>query len=245
MKTNINSKELRCRLTRRGFLATSGLVALTTPAALADTLRLPGLRKGSQVTPAGTGTSTAITYPDGWWLVRNALVMKAEGVVPLDFVLPPLDAAGIPVSLLNQEARLRITYPVTPTRNLLSFHVFLAPIGSLMPWPVVPPPTPVSPTDAITISYGEVRIDDAQLGSTHISGVEPVLPSLGILGRVVSNSVPSPFGNVTSAPCHVSCAFQVTDLATGWTEFSGLVATFAGSHLFSSPLAEGWITVKR
>lgn len=209
---------------RRSFLTSAGLLALTAPAAMARPSR------------------RSMPEPAEWWHRRNGFVLLAEGVVPLSFVLPPPDLTGIPSGL---EARLRLTFPVGMTKYLLTFQVFLVPEGlPFLPLPVAPPLVPSSPDDPVTISYGEVHVEDVLLGTSPVAGTSDKLPSFAISGMVISNSIKSPFGDLTGAPCTVSASYKTTTPATGAADFVMLGVMAAGSHTTIAPTGKGSLVIR-
>jgi hypothetical protein len=220
---------------RRSFLAATGLLALATPGAVADPeKKLPGLMRGSQLIGRGSSTS-------GWWHARNGLVLLAEGVLPLDYVLPPPPVPGD----ISLEARLRVSFPSGTAKNLLAFQIFLVPTGVAgVPWPVVPPLVPANENDPVTISYSEARIDDIQFATSPVVGTEAKLPTFTISGEILSNEVPSPFGNLTGAACIVTAGFDIRN-ASGETDFIMLGVAVPGNHTSIAPECQGTLLMKR
>lgn len=221
---------------RRRFLAATGLLALVAPGAMAGTKMLPGLKMGKQV-------SAGKAAPE-WWHARNALVLLAEGVVPANFVLPPLPET--PDDTPSLEARLRVSYPISATKNLLAIQVFLVPADIPdLPWPVAPPLIPAEPNDPVTISYAEVRIDDIRFAVAPMPGTEDELPTFAISGEILSNDIQSPFGDLKGASCIVTAGFDTLDATTGETDFVMLGATVPGNHTSIAPAGQGTLRMKR
>ena len=180
-----------------------------------------------------------------WWQGRGRFALLAEGVMPFSFVLPPPSLPPLPPGTPPLEARLRATFPVGRRRNLLGVQVFLVPEGlPILPWPVVPPLMPKLPTDPVTISYFEVEVQDIQIGTSPVAGTIDRLPSFAITGKAVTNAIPSPFGDVTGAPCVVSASFLITDPMTGAADFVFLGGACAGNHVSIAPQGKGTLLIR-
>ncbi len=141
---------------------------------------------------------------------------------------------------------MRATFPVPGSKNLWSIQVYMVPEGlPVLPLPAAPPLVPQSPTDPVTISYTEVQIEDMQLGSAPVAGTSDRLPSFTMCGRIISNAVRSPFGELTGDPTVLSGSFLITDAATGAADFVLLLAAAAGNHASACPTAKGFLRLPR
>ncbi len=219
---------LRLSGPRRTFLKSASALALAAPAVLATPPEvMPGFSR--------------------WW--RSGFELLAEGVVPLSpvsYVIPPPPMPPPPPGTPPLEARLRATFPVSHSKNLLSVQVFMLPEGlAQLPLPQAPPLVPQSPTDPITISYFEVEIDDIQLGTSPVIGTNDRLPSFAISGRGISNPIRSPYGELTGAPAVMFASFLVTDAETGAADFVFFGGAAAGSHASVCPTGKGFLRLPR
>jgi hypothetical protein len=211
---------------RRRFLKSAGVLALAAPAVMADPPKpMPG--------------------PSQWWHSRLGLQLLAEGIIPnipvepaIPWVLPPM----IPPPPISPgfEVRLRATFPVGRMKHLLAVQIYVVPMGLPLPLPEAPPPTPPG-----TISYYEMEVEDIHLGTSPIPGAAGRLPSLMISGKATANPVPSPFGDLTGAPCVVSASFDITDPRQGEADFVLLGAACAGNHVTLAPAGRGTLTLRR
>jgi hypothetical protein len=219
---------------RRSFLKSAGVLALTAPAVMADPPRpMPG--------------------PSQWWHCRDGLLLLAEGVIPnipvepaIPWVLPPMDVDPVTPGIQPPpippgfEVRLRAKFPLGRTKNLLAVQIYVVPAGLPLPLPEAPEPEP--PT---TISYYEMEVEDIRLGSSPVPGAPVRLPSFAISGKAIANPVPSPFGDLTGAPCVVSASFCFTDPKKGAADMVLLGAACAGNHVTIAPAGKGTLMLKR
>ena len=149
-----------------------------------------------------------------------------EAAVPLASILSP-GAPSIPADILAQlqagtlQARERVAY--NPARNILTVWGFLATPSAPLPSTVLPSPLP--PT---TISMYEIA-PEAILQSASPK------PHLLFAGRVVTNSVVSPFGNLTGSLAAVTVGY---DPATP-SAFTAFGVTVGGSHSLLAPTGIG------
>jgi hypothetical protein len=211
---------------RRSFLKSAGVLALAAPAVMADPPRpMPG--------------------PSQWWHCRDGLLLLAEGVIlnipvepAIPWVLPPMiPPPPIPPGF---EVRLRATFPVGRREKLLAVQIYVVPEGLPAPLPEAPAPTPPG-----TISYYEMEVEDIRLGSSPVPGAPVRLPSFAISGKAIANPVPSPFGDLTGAPCVVSASFCFTDPKKGAADMVLLGAACAGNHVTIAPAGKGTLMLKR
>lgn len=184
--------------------------------------------------------------PDSQKSHGTHIALLAEGVVPLSFVLPPPQIPPPPSGAPALEARLRITFPIRRSANALAIQVYFVPQGlPVLPLPEAPPLVPDDPTDPVTISYFEVDVVDLQLGDSPVAGSAQRLRSFTLTGRVTANPVPSPFGDLTGAPCVVSASFHLASPRTGETDFVFLTSMVAGNHVTVAPTGKGLLRLKR
>lgn len=219
---------------RRAFLKSAGLLAVATPMAV-------------------SARSTPPPAASEWWHGQNAFRILAEGVIPnipvdppIPWVLPPMDtdpiAEGIQPPAIPDgfEPRLRAAFPVGRTRNLLAVQIYVVPIGSPLPLPAAPAPEPPG-----TISYYTAEVTHVQVGESPVPGSAARLPSLLVTGKVLSNPVLSPFGDLTGSPCMLSTSFYITDPVAAKAEFVLLSAACAGNHVSFAPSGGGMLVLKR
>ncbi len=212
---------------RRSFLKSAGVLALAAPAVMA-------------------GQPKPMPGPSQWWRCRNGVQLLAEGVLPFSFVLPPPQFPSPPPGTPPLEARLRVTFPLGRTKDLLAVQVFLVPEGlPILPLPAAPPLVPQAPTDPVTISYFEMEVADIQFGTSPVPGTAARLPSFAFSGLGVANPVPSPFGDLTGAPCMVSASFLITDASKGEADFDFLSAACAGNHVSMAPSGKGNLVMRQ
>ncbi len=178
--------------------------------------------------------------------------MLAEGAIPnipvqpaIPWVLPPMDVDPITPGIQPPpippgfEVRLRAAFPAGGTKSLLAVQIYVVPVGLPLPLPTAPPPEPPG-----TISYYEMEVEDIQFGTSAVPGTPDRLPSFALTGKAVTNPVPSPFGDLTGAPCIVSASFHVTDPQDGQADFVLLGAACAGNHVSIAPAGRGTIVLK-
>lgn len=128
----------------------------------------------------------------------------------------------------------------------MSVQIFMVPQGlPMLPLPEAPPLVPRTPADPVTISYFEVEITDVQLGTSPLMGTSDRLPSFAICGRTISNTVRSPFGELTGAPTVMFGSFLITDIGTGAADFVFFGGAAAGSHASACPTAKGFLRLER
>jgi hypothetical protein len=219
---------------RRSFLKSAGALVLAAPAALASTSR---------------------TRPETseWWHCRDGVQLLAEGVIPdievdpaIPWVLPPMDVDPVTPGIQPPpippgfEVRLRASFPVGGTKNLLAVQIYVVPQGLPLPLPEAPEPDPALGT----ISYYQMEVEDVRLGTSPVPGAGFRLPSFVLSGKAISNPVPSPFGDLTGAPCMVSASYQITDPTAGSTAFVMLGAACAGNHASLAPAGNGTLMLK-
>lgn len=218
---------------RRSFLKSAGVLALAAPAVMANPPNsMPGHAE--------------------WWHSRNGLVLLAEGVIPnipvdppIPWVLPPMDVDPVTPGIQPPpippgfEVRLRATFPVGRMKDLLAVQIYVVPTGLPLPLPEAPTPTPPG-----TIAYYEMEVEDVQLGTSPVPGAAIRLPSLAISGKAIANPVPSPFGDLTGAPCMVSASLAVTDPRKGDADFVLLGDACAGNHVSMAPAGKGTLRLK-
>jgi hypothetical protein len=158
--------------------------------------------------------------------------LVAEAAVPLNFVLSPA-APNIPADVFQQlqagtlQARQRTTY--NPSRNILTVWIFTSGPNDPLPTPSGSLPQPVAPR---TISLFEIA-PEAILHSNTPS------PNILFAGRIVSNSVTSPFGSLTGATAAVLMGYDPDNPGT----FTMLGGTVAGSHATFSPTGRGTLRI--
>lgn len=223
MKTQrgFTTEQLSSSVHRRSFLRGAGILALVSPA-------------------IATAHGGASPQAERRWSRRHQLSLLAEGVVPLSFVLPPPQIPPPPPDAPPLEARVRVTFPIRRAAPVLAVQVFFVPEGlPVLPLPAVPPLVPTSPTDPVTISYFEIEVDDILLGISPVPGSTAELPSFLLAGKVLSNPVLSPFGDLTGAPAVVSASYRVTSPPTGDAEFIFLGGLVAGNHATVAPAGKG------
>jgi hypothetical protein len=156
----------------------------------------------------------------------------AEAVVPLNFVLSPA-LPNIPAEIFQQlqagtlQARQRTTY--SPSRNILTVWIFTSNPQDPLPTPSGSLPQPVAPR---TISLFEMA-PEAILHSSTPS------PNILFAGRITSNTVTSPFGNLTGATAAITLGYDTDEPGT----FTMLGGTVAGSHATFSPTGRGTLRI--
>lgn len=156
----------------------------------------------------------------------------AEAAVPLNFVLSPA-VPNIPAGIFQQlqagtlQARQRTTY--NPDRNILTVWIFTSGPNDPLPTPPGNLPQAVAPR---TISLFEIA-PEAILQSSSPT------PNILFAGRVVSNNVTSPFGDLTGATAAVSLGYDPENAGT----FTLLGGTVAGSHVTFSPAGRGTLRI--
>ncbi len=219
---------------RRAFLKSAGLLAVATPMVV-------------------SARSTPPPAASEWWHGQNAFRILAEGVIqnipvdpPIPWVLPPMDTdptkEGIqpPEIPDGYEVRLRVVFPVGRTRDLLAVQIYAVPVG--LPLPLTEAPVPEPPG---TISYYTAEVTHVQAGESPVPGSAARLPSLLVAGKVLSNPVLSPFGDLTGSPCTVSASFYITDPVGAKAGFVLLSAACAGNHVSFAPSGSGMLVLKR
>ena len=205
---------------RRTFLKSASVLALAAPASLsAQAFRQPPPQ--SQ-----------------WWHGRGRLQLLAEGVIPLNFVLPPLvQAQDPPQDPPVMAPRLRVTFPLPRTKDVLAVQIYLAPPPSdsvPLPLPVAPPLVPQSPTDPITLSYLEAKITAVELSS------KPEL-NLALVGHVLVND-PAMFPGLTGAGFVLTAGYGI--LADGQPGFKMLGVHVPGNHTTIAPQGAGTLSIR-
>lgn len=225
----MNTKDIPSNRTRRGFLQTTGLLALAAPASLAS-------------------ASGAAPSPARWWHGRGRFKLLAEGVVenilevmpPIPWVLPPLVGSPMPINPLVEEVRMRVVFPVQPGKDLLAATLFLAGIGSPIPFegeiPMIPWLTfdsagvPTRQPAPCVISSITIQVTDLQLS-------EQPVPNLALLGLMVANDIPSPYGDLSGYTCAVTAG--VDENPDGSATFANLAIHAAGSHTTMARIGHG------
>jgi hypothetical protein len=96
--------------------------------------------------------------------------------------------------------RVRYRFPVEH-RDILSLLIFAAPDPEDA---LVGQPVP----DAMLISGGNIWIDEIRVGPPVEHPVYGPKPTLGMLGRFITNPIASPFGTIVGRTCCWSCAFD-------------------------------------
>ncbi len=213
---------------RRAFLKSAGALAFAAPVVLA-------------------GPGKGMPGPSRWW--HRGFELLAEGVVPfapVSYVFPPPPMPPPPPGTPPLEARMRATFPVPGSKNLWSIQVYMVPEGlPLLPLPEAPPLVPQSPTDPVTISYSEAEIEDLRLGTAPVVGTNDRLPSFAMSGRIISNAVVSPFGELTGDLSVLLGSYLITDGPTGAADFVLLTASAAGNHASACPTAKGFLRLPK
>jgi hypothetical protein len=189
------------------------------------------LNRRNVLTAAG-----AMVAPAAMAKTEGKIELLAEGVVPFvptAFILSPT-APAIPPQVLQAilagvlQARIRVIYPSSKKRDILTVHVYLA--GPTDPLPLLSsPPTTVPPT----ISIFEIQVEEVVISLAKRSFVAA--------GLVVSNRVVSPFGDLTGLAAVVSAGFA----STGTTTFTMLGGIVAGSHASYAPAGAGFLNVSK
>ena len=167
--------------------------------------------------------------------------LRVEGDTTADWVLslyvPPILTAELPP---GTAVRFRMQYPAPEAgnparaRNIAAFAAFLAPAG-------VPPGVPAP--ELAPISVFEVDVENVVVGNAAF-GETSTRPSMNvaILGRIVSNSVESPFGSLVDRAAITTFGFDWTAAGGGSAVFRLVTINAAGSHLTVVPEAAGEIT---
>jgi hypothetical protein len=156
----------------------------------------------------------------------------AEAAVPLNFVLSPA-LPNIPAQIFQQlqsgdlQARQRTTYD--PSRNILTVWIFTSNPNDPLPTPSANLPQPLAPR---TITLFEIA-PEAILQSNSPT------PNILFAGRVVTNSVTSPFGNLTGGTAAITLGYDPDEPGT----FTMLGGTVAGSHATFSPTGRGVLRI--
>jgi hypothetical protein len=156
----------------------------------------------------------------------------AEAAVPLNFVLSP-QVPNIPADIFQQlqagtlQARQRVAF--NPSRNILTVWIFTSDPDDPLPTPSGSLPPASAPR---TISLFEIA-PEAVLQSSSPR------PNILFAGRVTSNSVTSPFGNLTGSTAAVSLGYDPANAGT----FTLIGGTIAGSHATFSPTGRGTLAI--
>jgi len=96
----------------------------------------------------------------------------------------------------------------------------------------------------IPFSFIEVEISDITFGSSPLFGSVERKPAIALSGKVASNPVQSPFGDLADEPMAVSAGYEIMDSPTGAAEFSFLGGLAAGSHVSVCPNAVGILKIR-
>lgn len=190
-------------------------------------------------------TSTAVTPVDTFR--EGKFRMLAEGIVSMDFALPP-DSFPLPneiIMALDQgllEIRQRIVYPVAykSINNLLTVQIFTVPLitemGNLLyEQPLIPLPEAPPLETPPTISYLRLKMTQIECSEGQKSG-------LVVLGKVFDNPLESPFGDLSGLSMALSTGYEL--LEDGTTRFIMLGGTVAGNHIAWSSEAYGYLQVR-
>lgn len=100
----------------------------------------------------------------------------------------------------DMKFRVRYEFPVEH-RDVLSFLIFAAPDPEDA---LVGQPIP----EAMLISGGSMWIDEIAVNAPVNHPVYGSKPTLGMLGRIITNPIGSPFGDIVGRTCCVSAAFD-------------------------------------
>jgi hypothetical protein len=214
---------------RRGFLKSAGALAAAGTAGLTTQAAIP-------------------TNPQSdWWNGRGRVNLQIEGFLDTAYVLPPFtneEMAGIgelmtyltTVQHFTAPAfKMRLIFPLNASKSTLGIRIFVADV------PQSGTPSANSP---FPFSYSDVQVQDFEMGTfpTNPTGTARG-QSFGLVGKVVSNSVRSPYGDLTGGICAVSGGYRITN-AAGAATFNLVAVTVAGSHSTTLPTAEGWLRVR-
>ena len=200
-----------------------------------DTAGRRRLLKGTLGVAAAGFAASAITPALGKPVHLHKMRFHMEGDVRLDWALslyiPPGLAAGLPP---GTAARLRVVYPARHTaRHIMAVSVFLAPAGV---------PAGIPAPEIAPISVLEIAVEEAMLAIAAF-GEESTRPSknVGLLGRVVSNEIESPFGSLVHRLATASFGFVWGTPANDDAVFRLVAIGAAGSHMTVVPEAAGEI----
>jgi hypothetical protein len=199
--------------TRRNFLKSAGVLTLATPAVI-------------------TASPKPMPETAQWWHGRGRLELLAEGLIPIDFVLPPLDPP--PALPPNLAPRLRATFPKVGTKDVLAVQVYLAPLPPQGTVPLETPPPPIVPDPNPTFSYFEMKVSAVELSC------QPD-PNLTLLGRVLVNA-PAMFGDMTGAGFALTTGFMLHEDTP--TDFFMLGAHVPGHHTTIAPEGHGTLIIR-
>lgn len=217
------------RSTRRSFLKSAGALAAAGTAGLTTQAAIP------------------INPPGDWWNGRGRVNFQIEGFLDTAYVLPPFTSAELGgigqlmIYLTTQQGftapafKMRLIFPLNASKTTLGIRIFVADV------PQAGTPSANSP---FPFSYSDVQVQDFQIGTfpTDPTGTARG-QSFGLVGRVVSNAVRSPYGDLTGGICAVSGGYRITN-AAGAATFNLVAVTVAGSHSTTLPTAEGWFKMR-
>ena len=172
---------------------------------------------------AAFAASEAVAAPSRY---AQSLKMIAEGTVDPPWVLTllPFDPSTLPPF----EVRARYTFPVAGKDVLEGYVWFVVPGGGEIP-----------------ISLFNVAVEAVSI--TQATGFvdEELAPAgtIAMLGKVISNPVTSPFGDLTGRSIAIASGFGFDQ--DGAAQFRLLGGPIAGSHATFVAEAEGELVIKR
>jgi hypothetical protein len=108
-----------------------------------------------------------------------------------------------------------------------------------------PPLVPAGPTDPVTISCFELEVTQVEFGTAAIPQSEGRLATMALMGRVLSNPVTSPFGELAGGLATLSFGYSIASRQTGEAEFGLIAVSCAGSHVTMAPAGQGTLWVRR
>lgn len=160
-------------------------------------------------------SASALHAAPARYATRVALV--SDGLAAFDFLLwnpflnPQPDFSGLP---LSAQIRVKNTFPYQGRDVLETLVYAVMPDGTTFP---------------ISLIY--TQVDDIKVAGGAIA----------FAGSVISNPVPSPFGEIVGKPMVIGGAFDQTGRSTRFEFFGGMTA---GSHVTIVPEARGSLEIR-
>lgn len=178
---------------------------------------------------AALGSAPAVAMSSRY---ASSLRMKAEGNVPLEWVLAllPLDVSWLPPNSLFK-AKYEFPSPTYAGKDVMRLHIYVLVGGD--------------PNNRLDVSILNTTVEDIVLEQAASGGPDNPANNVVMSGRVASIEWVSPFGDLTGRAFMTGFGFDWLDAQRSSAKFKVVAGSAAGSHVTVMPEAEGFIEIKR